>query len=137
MAQELINMKGEDDAKICSEEQTDYHVVHGSMQLFAIADGEGYKLYFRNSEQVYDRIFGYYTYSGWPNKVVVVCSLGRFGLVDAITGEEILSPADSPITDFVDGVYAPEPYCLNHFVCKLCTNLKEKAPANFFTSASF
>ena len=101
-----------------AEEGLDYYAIHGSMNYFAIKQNAGYKLYCRReekyiSEREYDTICGYYAYSGCENGVVVVCIGGKFGLIDAENGKEVLSPSDSPITDFEDGIYAPEPLIWN------------------------
>jgi len=97
-----------------SQGQTDHYAVFGSPNLYAVKQEKGYKVYDRReqkyiSEQIYDTICGHYAYSGCENMVVVVRSYGKYGLIDALNGKEILIPARSPITDFTDDVYAPEP----------------------------
>jgi len=101
-----------------SEEESDYSIIQGSMNLLAMKQDGGYKLYNDStgkivSDHLYDKIYGCYAYSAWGNMVVVVRSGDRFGLIDAENGQVILSPADSPITSFTDDIYAPEPLVWN------------------------
>ena len=101
-----------------SDEQQKYHGIQGSMSLYARKQGDGYILYDNQktttiSKHTYDMIYGCYAYSGCENKVVVVRSGNRFGLIDVENGEEILSPENSPVTNFADSVYAPEPLIWN------------------------
>jgi hypothetical protein len=88
----------------------EFHTIQGSLNLLAVADGGKYKLLNRKtgdfvSPAAYDDIYGLYACSACENNVVVVKSDTRYGLIDALTGQEIVSPSNSPVNRFTDDIY--------------------------------